>query len=149
MSRTVTVKITKNNFVGEAQRLEQIVDEELNEAAQRIVRDAQVAIASPPKTGRIYKRGNVTHQASAPGEAPATDTGNLANSGTVRRVGWLHFECVFSAEYAPILEPPETLEGVEFGSPSGKILPRPFLRPAVYKQAPILQEALDDALRRG
>ena len=140
MSRTVTVKITKNNFVGEAQRLEQIVDEELNEAAQRIVRDAQVAIQSPPKTGRVYKRGNVLHQASAPGEAPASDTTNLANSGTVRRVGWLHFECVFSAEYA---------QALEFGTPSGKILPRPFLRPAVYKQAPILQEALDDALRRG
>ena len=136
MSRTVTVKINKLNFVGEAQRLEQIVDDELNMAAQRIVRDAQVAIMSPPKSGRVYG----SHQASAPGEAPATDTGNLANSGTVRRVGWLHFECVFSAEYA---------QALEFGTPSGKILPRPFLRPAVYKQAPILQEALDDALRRG
>ena len=32
------------------------------------------------KTGRVYVRGNVTHQASAPGESPATDTGTLASS---------------------------------------------------------------------
>lgn len=31
-------------------------------------------------TGRTYRRGNVTHQASAPGEPPATNTGRLANS---------------------------------------------------------------------
>ena len=33
-----------------------------------------------PKTGRIYQRGNVVHQASKKGEAPATDTGRLVNS---------------------------------------------------------------------
>lgn len=33
-----------------------------------------------PKTGAIYQRGNVTHQASKPGQPPATDTGRLVNS---------------------------------------------------------------------
>lgn len=33
-----------------------------------------------PGTGRVYKRGNVSHRASAPGEPPATNTGRLANS---------------------------------------------------------------------
>lgn len=38
------------------------------------------AIQSGPATGRIYKRGNRTHQASAPGEFPMSDTGQLASS---------------------------------------------------------------------
>ena len=33
-----------------------------------------------PNTGRTYKRGNVSHTASAPGQAPATDTGRLVGS---------------------------------------------------------------------
>jgi len=33
-----------------------------------------------PKTGRYYKRGSRTHRASAPYEAPATDTGTLVSS---------------------------------------------------------------------
>jgi hypothetical protein len=37
-----------------------------------------------PASGRVYVRGNVTHQASAPGEAPATDTGRLASSTEYR-----------------------------------------------------------------
>lgn len=37
-------------------------------------------ITSGPKTGRIYRRRGVEHQASAPGEAPASDTGTLVNA---------------------------------------------------------------------
>jgi phage gpG-like protein len=33
-----------------------------------------------PKTGRTYTRRGIEHTASAPGEAPATDTGTLASS---------------------------------------------------------------------
>jgi hypothetical protein len=46
-----------------------------------IVEDRWVRlIMGPPKTGRIYRRRGVEHQASAPGEAPASDTGRLVNS---------------------------------------------------------------------
>lgn len=34
-------------------------------------------VLSRPGTGRIYKRGGRTHQASAPGNPPAADTGSL------------------------------------------------------------------------
>lgn len=34
----------------------------------------------PQRTGRIYTRGSVVHQASAPGESPARDTGRLVQS---------------------------------------------------------------------
>lgn len=37
-------------------------------------------VTGPPKTGRIYRRRGVVHQASAPGEAPASDTGSLVQS---------------------------------------------------------------------
>ena len=44
----------------------------------------------PARSGRIYRRkGGKTHQASAPGEAPAVDTGDLLQSvaSTVGREG--------------------------------------------------------------
>ena len=41
---------------------------------------ARKGIQGGPKSGRTYRRGNVSHQASAPGQYPATDTGRLASS---------------------------------------------------------------------
>jgi len=37
-------------------------------------------INSGPASGAVYTRGSVTHQASAPGEYPMTDTGRLASN---------------------------------------------------------------------
>jgi HK97 gp10 family phage protein len=77
---------------------------------------------SKPGTGRLYERGRTTHQASAPNEPPAPDTGALRSSvgsevvGGVLRVG-------VGMPYAPYLE---------FGTldAGGAIAPRPFMRPA-------------------
>lgn len=55
----------------------------VNAAAIEAVTDVRKAIQGPPKTGREYARGknrDIIHRASAPGEAPATDTGTLVNS---------------------------------------------------------------------
>ena len=41
---------------------------------------ARKGIQRGPKSGITYRRGNVSHQASAPGQYPATDTGRLASS---------------------------------------------------------------------
>lgn len=63
-----------------------------------------------PGTGRIYARGNGrTHQASAPGETPARDSGNLINrtqaDSAVRRDGDdLVGRVVENTEYAAKLE---------------------------------------------
>ena len=92
---------------------------------------AQMAIMNPPKSGRIYRRGNVAHQASAPGEAPATDTGALVGSAYTEKLGDADYETGFTAEYAAHLE---------FGAPNAHIAPRPYLRPAV--------EAVRDAFIR-
>lgn len=52
--------------------------------AIHIVEDHAVnLIMQGPKSGKVYARRGVQHQASAPGEAPANDTGRLVNSRTV------------------------------------------------------------------
>jgi len=101
------------------------IDKVCRDTAFTIEAKAKAAIMNPPKTGRYYKHGNVVHQASAPGEAPATDTGNLVGSGYTKKMGDSDYETGFgntaeTAEYAAPLE---------FGTP--RILPRPYLRPAV------------------
>jgi HK97 gp10 family phage protein len=73
------------------------------------------------KTGKIYMRRGVAHQASAPWESPATDTGRLVNSIEIaldvpRLVGVVNI----AAEYAAFLE---------FGT--RRMSPRPFARPAL------------------
>lgn len=92
------------------------------EAWAQICRNAAVlSVQKGSKSGHVYKRGNVTHQASAPGQAPATDTGNLVNS-----IGWnidartLVAEVFASAVYAVPLE---------LGT--RKMAARPFLDPAL------------------
>lgn len=82
-----------------------------------------IASFSGPRSGRMYG----AHQASAPGEAPAWDTGNLANNTNVTfptegrgRVA----EVRVGTEYAPILE----FGGVHMA-------PRPFMHPAADRAA--------------
>lgn len=62
-------------------------------------------ITSPPKSGKVYIRRGVEHQASAPGEAPASDQGNLVNN---RRIDLFEQELrgrlTFSSDYALALE---------------------------------------------
>ncbi len=89
-------------------------------------------IQNPPKTGRIYARRGVRHQASAPGEAPASDTGRLAGSSDVfpnpanvsARINW-------SAQYAKPLElGTQTIE------------PRPFARRALAEQQAFIEQSV-------
>lgn len=78
-------------------------------------------IQSPPKTGRIYRRRGVEHQASAPGQAPATDTGRLVNSIVTRyEPSELTGIVGVTAAYG---------DDLEFGTQ--KMEPRPYARPAV------------------
>lgn len=112
------------------------INDAVVESANAILGDAQLAIQNPPKTGKTYKHGKVTHQASAPGEAPATDTGNLVNSGFLWRNGDADYNVGFAAEYAAPLE---------FGTP--RMEARPFLRPAVKRERPRMRKAIRDAMR--
>ena len=77
------------------------------------------------------------HRASAPGEAPATDTGNL-----VRNIG-ISYDIV--KEEATIASRAEYSAALEFGT--SRILPRPFMRPAFLKNQREITALLREASR--
>lgn len=85
---------------------------------------------SQPGTGRVY--GN--HQASAPGEPPAVDTGQLRNSITAD---------TGQDEIGPYVDVGSSLEKaayLEFGTST--IDPRPFMRPSVEVATPKMADEL-------
>lgn len=59
---------------------------------------------TPARTGRIYPRRSVRHQASAPGEAPAPDQGFLKGSIASVPLGRFATRVGSSASYAAALE---------------------------------------------
>lgn len=92
--------------------------------------DIKTSMAEP-KSGHIY--GN--HQASAPGESPAIDTGQLANSiQTV--VEELSATVGTNTEYAPYLE---------FGT--HRMAPRPFMGPAFERAKPEFEKGLKELVK--
>lgn len=90
-----------------------------------------------PKTGRIYERGNISHQASAPGEAPATDTGRLASSVEYKLRNRFAATVGSNVVYGAYLE---------WGT--RKIAPRPNWRIVVEEAAGKYVKRLEDALRK-
>lgn len=90
-----------------------------------------------PKTGAIYSRGTRFHQASAAGEAPATDTGRLASSVQYSRTGPMSAEVGTDVKYGPMLE---------YGTIN--IQPRPNWVPSVENMKPKFRGRLEDALRK-
>jgi hypothetical protein len=116
------------------------------EVAKQIIKEtygvdaeAKRLILETPKTGRLYPRGDRVHQASAPGEPFASDTGNAINqiqvsfkdenlTGIVR----------FGAEYALALE---------FGTV--KMAPRPVARPALANKKEAIEQGIKAAVKRG
>lgn len=132
-STEIVLEYTDFAAIGEEMARE--IDEVCEATALDIQARAQMAIMNPPKSGRIYKRGNVAHQASAPGEAPATDTDALVGSAYTEKLGDSDYETGFTAEYAAHLE---------FGAPNAHIAPRPYLRRAVEA----VRDAFMSAIRR-
>lgn len=91
------------------------------------------ALMDEPKHGRLYQRGRKAHIASAPGEAPAVDTGNLKNSFRVWQYGADAWAVGPSAVYGAPLE---------FGTVRmGK---RPFLKPSAEQFAKPFFEELNE-----
>lgn len=89
-----------------------------------------------PKTGRTYRRGRRTHQASAPGESPAVDYGLLINSIQTNMINDLTAQVGSNVIYAPALE-----YGLRFA-------PRPVWRPVAEKLKKPFIEALTYVLRQ-
>jgi HK97 gp10 family phage protein len=103
-----------------------------------LIRNAAInSIQQGGKTGRTYRRRGVVHRASAPGEAPASDTGRLVNSITTSYdLEQLSGTVQAGTEYAPWLE---------FGT--AKMEPRPFMRPALMENAEAVLESIANEIR--
>ncbi len=109
----------------------------------KVEKAAKESILNGNKTGRTYTRRTVTHQASAPGEAPASDTGRLANSITtyINKISGLEALIIAgrgAVKYAAMLE---------FGT--RKIAPRPFMFPAFESSKAWIKERLAKSVNDG
>lgn len=100
----------------------------LETAAVLIHASAVESIMAQGSTGRTYTRGSVTHVASAPGEAPNTDTGKLVSSIKIQKDAKLFTVAVGTdLEYGKFLE---------FGTT--RMAARPWLGPACEKNKSLI-----------
>jgi hypothetical protein len=113
------------------------IDDVCEEAAIEIQTDVILRINQGPKTGRIYKRGGVVHQASAPGEAPANDTGQLQASIQSNRIDRARYEVTTPLKKAGYLE---------YGT--RHMAPRPAWVPAIEKARPEFEAAIAREIAR-
>ena len=113
--------------------LEQPFREIILGSAQLIRGEAIKSIQTGPKSGRIYEKYNPrrTHKSSAPGQAPASDTGNLVSQIRVRQKNPDEVVVESNALYSSFLE---------FGT--SKMLARPFLFPATERSRPKIVQAV-------
>lgn len=116
----------------------------LQRGALAIENRAVQGIIDPPKTGRIYPskhRKGAKHQASAPGEFPAADSGRLHQSITSVEASTpdtLRFETGGNVPYATYLE---------LGT--SKMEPRPFLTPSYEENIEAIKATVRTAVKRG
>lgn len=120
-------------------RLETEVSKAVTGTALELQGDVKKRIQRGPASGRVYQKYNPrrTHQASAPGEAPMSDTGRLANSIFFEVEGRLTATVGSRLIYALWLE---------YGT--SKMAARPYFRPAVEAMRPKFQARLEAAVRK-
>ena len=111
--------------------------------AHMIEGDAKQSILDRRSRGNEYQRGDKIHYAAEPGNAPNSDSGNLAGSVLPVKKGKLSAEIGFGAEYAIPLE-------LGWISKDGKHQgPFPFLRPAVDRHARVFAQAIAAVMKGG
>lgn len=128
----IAARLTHNRFPEIAAKLSREAAKITEKTALRIEETAKTSMAGP-KSGRMYG----AHRASAPGESPAIDTGNLANSIGTESLGGASHIVYAGTEYALSLE---------FGSP--RVAPRPFFGPAASQAEPEFLRDMADLERR-
>jgi HK97 gp10 family phage protein len=113
-------------------KIEGLTEDALQSAAEMVKDDAKMSMLEP-KSGKLPRKkgfiltetiGKQKVQASAPGEAPAVQTGRLYGSIEVVKDQPLSRIIVATDKKAHLLE---------LGT--RKMAPRPFLRPALWRQA--------------
>lgn len=85
-------------------------------------------------SGRFYrsrKPGGGIHQASAPGEPPAKDTGELQKS--------VHIDILHTPNtVVRVIVDGKAAATLEFGSRSRQLMPRPYMRPVLVEVIPAM-----------
>lgn len=117
--------------------LEERVGMLVQAVATNAMTDAKKAIQRGPKTGRIYNRGGRVHQASAPLESPATDTGKLASSIYYKQNNKMSATIGSNLDYAYYLE---------YGTMN--IKPRPTWILVTFAAKIMLDKKIDELLKR-
>lgn len=138
--RSLSVKL---NAIGKRTRDE--VSKAVRRGSLRIENRAVEGIIDPPKTGRIYSskyRKGAKHQASAPGEFPAADSGRLHQSITSAMT--LEGPDVYRSETGANVPYATWLE---LGT--SKMAPRPFMQPAFDENKEIVERDIRNAIIRG
>lgn len=136
----ISVKGTKElsaRLAKASAQIRQEVDEEIGLIAAELEADIVLSIQQGPKTGRVYQRGNVVHQASKAGETPASDTGTLLKSiysEKEREMTWTVGSRLVYALY------------LEFGT--RRMGARPFFRPAVERIRPEFGRRMEAVMLR-
>ena len=140
------IKVTQGYDLGEKLRerykkAENQVEKALLKGATDIERDAKISMRGP-KSGKFYKTYNKKkkHRASAPGEAPAVDTGRLRSS--------IKYSLVASGKLAEVIigSDVEYAKYLEMGT--SKMEPRPFLQPALEKNREQIKKEVADAISK-
>lgn len=139
----ITVRGTKEL----AQALREASDDVRELASKQVIGTAMEGrteiirrIQSGPASGRVYEKYNPrrTHQASAPGQAPMSDTGRLASSVTFDQEGDLRAVVGSNLAYAAMLE---------YGT--RKMASRPVWLPVAEQMRVELERRLTAALATG
>jgi HK97 gp10 family phage protein len=107
------------------------------EAADKMVENMKTSILSGAKSGRQYYKNGARHTASAPGQSPANQTGDLVKSIKVSK-SKNKATISISKNYAVFLE---------FGT--SKMRPRPFILPAFQKTKKWFSDKLHRLAYRG
>lgn len=122
---------------GIMRKVRQAAMEAVYDGALSVEEEATRLIETGSKTGRTYRRRGVVHQASAPGEAPASDSGRLKQSSTVEvDKNEISSTVTWRTLYAAMLE---------FGT--ALMLPRPFARVALANKRAEFTQAIREAIR--
>lgn len=118
------------------EKVRQVAMRGVIDGTESVIEEGNSMIMDGQKTGRIYRRRGVEHQASAPGEAPASDTGRLVRSARSEyEPADLSGEAIWSTDYA---------EALEFGT--SKMAPRPYARPALAAKKDEITKTINDEI---
>lgn len=107
-------------------------------ATEAVRNEAISLVTNSPATGRVYRRrGGVTHQASAPGEPPASDTGTLA--------GRIDTDYDYVQLRGAVVARTNYSRHLEYGTQ--RMQPRPFMRPALSSKRAFIEKAIATQIR--